>query len=97
MGAPAKRIVIKPEQNIVSTIAKEFREKLLEKIVEKNCELEIDLTGVEMIDSVGIGVFIATHNALNKVEGKLNVTHASENIFKLFKTMGLNRHFSVDS
>jgi len=87
--------VIMVEQNIISTTAKDFREELLAMIKPDTKELIIDLTGVEMIDSVGLGVFIATHNGLNKIEGKLKVINVAPNILNLFKTMGLDRHFEV--
>lgn len=89
------RIIVKPGQDVVSSTAKAFREELLGLIDHKNCEIEIDLSDVELVDSVGLGVFIATHNALKKIEGRLVVSGASENIFNLFKTMGLYRHFKV--
>ena len=100
MGKTAKaddRVTIKPENDIISSNAKAFRQELLNKITGHGCEMVIDLTNVEMVDSVGLGVFIATHNALNKIDGKLVVTGTSKNIFRLFKTMGLTRHFKVIS
>lgn len=89
------QIVVMVEQDIVSTTAKDFREELLAMIKPDTSELVVDLTGVEMIDSVGLGVFIATHNGLNKIEGKLKVVNVAPNILNLFKTMGLDRHFEV--
>ena len=87
--------VVMVEQDIVSTNARDFREELLAMIKPDTSELIVDLTGVEMIDSVGLGVFIATHNGLNKIEGKLKVINVAPNILNLFKTMGLDRHFEV--
>ena len=55
----------------------------------------IDLSGVELIDSVGLGVFIATHNGLRKTDGELKIINASPKLENLFKTMGLNRHFEI--
>jgi anti-sigma B factor antagonist len=49
-----------------------------------------------MVDSVGIGVIIATHNSLNKVGGKLKVTNITKDIYTLFTTMRLDRHFTVE-
>jgi anti-anti-sigma factor len=57
--------------------------------------LTIDLVGVEMVDSVGLGIFIATHNSLNKAGGKLTVSGVSADIASLFRTMRLDKHFTV--
>ncbi len=87
--------VVKPGEDIIASMAGEFREKLL-KLVEKGIkDLIIDLSGVEMVDSVGLGVLIATHNSVSKAEGKLTIKNVPENIYKLFKTMRLDQHFEV--
>ena len=87
--------LVKPSKDIVAATAKAFREGLLALIDEGDTNIVIDLTGVEMIDSVGLGVFIASHNTLSKADGKLTVINASTNVFKLFRTMGLFRHFDI--
>ena len=91
----ANRTIVMPTKDIVAATAKAFREGLLALIDEGDLQIVIDLTNVEMIDSVGLGVFIATHNTLSKAEGTLTVVNASADVFKLFRTMGLFRHFDV--
>jgi len=91
----ARQTIVKPSEDIVAATAKAFREGLLAVIDEGESEIVVDLSNVEMIDSVGLGVFIATHNNLNKIDGKLTAINASANVFKLFKTMGLFRHFDI--
>jgi anti-anti-sigma regulatory factor len=49
-----------------------------------------------MVDSVGIGVIIATHNSLDQKGGKLRVINIADDIYGLFSTMRLDRHFSVE-
>ena len=87
--------IVKPSRDIVAATAKAFRKALRTLIDEGERSIVIDLASVETIDSVGLGVFIATHNALNRVEGKLTVINASENVFMLFRTVGLFRHFDI--
>ncbi|MFZ5569361.1 MAG: STAS domain-containing protein [Thermodesulfobacteriota bacterium] len=89
-------IVVKPGKDIVASMANEFRSELYNLVQEGPKELIVDLEGVAIIDSVGIGVMIATHNSLNKVGGKLKIIHAEKNIYDLFSTMRLNRHFTVE-
>lgn len=87
--------IIKPDQDIVASTAKEFREELLALIENETKELVIDMAEVQKVDSIGVGVFIATQNGLSKINGKLTVTNASPNIFSLFKTLGLTRQVEV--
>ena len=90
-----ENVTLKPACDIVASMAKEFREELISKVTEGVQELVIDLEGVEMIDSVGLGLFIAAHNSLSRLGGKLIVCNVSDDICKLFKTMRLDQHFTV--
>lgn len=87
--------IVKPGQNIVANMAEIFRNELRSLVEEGPKELVIDLDGVEMVDSVGIGVVIATHNSVSKYGGKITVINVSKNIYALFKTMRLDQHFNV--
>lgn len=87
--------VVKPDCDIVASKAKEFRAELLALITDGIVNLTIDLGSVEMVDSVGLGVFIAAQNSLGEVDGKLTVCNVSDDICKLFKTMRLDQHFTV--
>lgn len=87
--------IVKPGKDIVASMTENFRKKLLKHVENGIKELTIDFTTVEMVDSVGLGVLIATHNSLKNVGGRLKVTNVSENINKLFRTMRLDQHFEV--
>lgn len=90
------QVTVKPGKDVVASMAGEFRAELNAQIQESPEELIIDLSGVEMVDSVGIGVIIATHNSLDQKGGKLRVTNIAEDIYGLFSTMRLDRHFTVE-
>ncbi len=89
-------ITVKPGRNIIASLADEFRAELHALVQEKPDQITIDMTGVEMVDSVGIGVMIAVHNSLTKNGGTLKIKNADKNIRNLFSTMRLDRHFSVE-
>ena len=89
--------VIKPGKDVVASMAEEFKKNLLDLIKNGIKELVIDLSGVEVVDSVGLGVMIATHNTLSKSGGKLKVINASEDICRLFQTMRLDQHFEIQT
>jgi len=89
--------VVKPGKDLVASMAEDFKKKLVTVVKKGLDELIIDLSGVEIVDSIGLGLMIATHNSLNKQGGKLSIINASEDVFHLFKTMRLDQHFEVQS
>ena len=89
------KVIVKPGMDVVASMANDFRKELHSVVQESPKEILIDLSGVEMVDSVGIGVIIATHNSINKAGGKLKVINVIKDIYSLFSTMRLDRHFDV--
>lgn len=87
--------VVKPEKDIVSTMTQEFQRELKNVIDQGGKTLTLDLSGVNMIDSIGLGLLIATHNTLSKQGGKLTVIHASADLMSLFQAMRLDKHFEI--
>lgn len=59
-------------------------------------ELVLDCSQLEVVDSMGIGLLVATHNSLSKADGQLVLTETNESIYKLMSVMRLNRHFTVE-
>lgn len=90
-------VVVKPKKDVVASMAEDFRNELQQLIENEKKDIFIDMEGVEMVDSVGIGVIIATHNSLGKIERKLKIINISRDIHTLFATMRLDRHFEIES
>lgn len=90
-------VTITPGQDIVSSMVPDLKNELNSLLEEGPQELRLDLSGTAMMDSIGIGVVIATHNTMKKKGGKLVVCNASENILKLFKSMRLDQHLNLGS
>ena len=90
-----KQNVIMPGRDIVAASAQELRRRLWSLMDEGIQGIIVDLTGVHMIDSIGLGVLISTHNTLKKKGGKLSVVNASRDLFSLFTAMRLDQHFEV--
>ena len=86
---------LKPGCDVVASKADELRGRIKTLLEQGATNLQIDLTGVQMIDSVGLGLFIAAHNSLQKNGGKLTVVNASTHLYDLFRNMRLDQHFSV--
>jgi anti-anti-sigma factor len=90
-----KQTLIAPGRDIVASYAQELRRNLWSLIEEGVTDVTIDLAGVQMIDSIGLGVLIAAHNSLKKKQGRLAITNVSKEILGLLKTMRLDRHFDI--
>ena len=92
-GTTVKRVT--PGKDIVTPMAEEFRAELLELVEDGVKALTVDLDGVGVVDSVGLGVLIAAHNSLQKDDGIFTIINASEDIYNLFKVMCLDQHFEI--
>lgn len=95
-GTQDATVVVRPGQDIVASMIPDFRKKVGEILERAPGELRLDFDGVEMIDSIGIGVLIAVHNSMKKNGGKLVIVHASDDIARLFSSMRLDQHFFLE-
>ena len=91
------KTIVRPGMDVVASMAEDFKNELLSIITESEGKIVIDLAGVDMVDSIGIGVIIAAHNTLNQAARKLKVVNVSKDIYGLFSTMRLNRRFTVEA
>lgn len=89
------RAVVRPRRNIVANDIKELRQELKQLVDEGVNDMVIDLTGIQMIDSIGLGVLISAFNSLKKTGGSFAVVNASKDIYGLFSSMRLTQHFPV--
>ena len=90
-------VTIVPGQDLVSTMVPDFKHELNAVLDESPAVLRLDLSGSAMMDSIGIGVVIATHNSMKKKGGRLVICGASDNIVKLLKSMRLDRHLNLEA
>jgi len=88
--------IVQPGKDVVASMAEDFKKDLLSAINTYEGKVVIDLAGVEMVDSVGIGVIIAAHNTLSQAGRSLKVINVVKDVFGLFSTMRLNRRFTVE-
>jgi anti-anti-sigma factor len=89
------KTVIKPVFDIVATSLPELRDALKLAVNGGAKDVSVDMSHVTMIDSLGLGLIIATHNSLNTTGGKLSVINVSKDVLDLFKNMRLDKHFAV--
>ena len=91
-----ERAIVRPDgEDVVAASVPALRAAMRSAIAEGARDIVVDLAGVEMVDSTGIGLLISAHNSLRNAGGRLSVIHASGDILELFQTMRIHQHFSV--
>jgi anti-anti-sigma factor len=89
------QIILKPGDDIIASNVPDLRDVLKTLVAEGARHIVIDLARVRIIDSSGIGLLVAVHNSLSRLDGKLSVINASVDLMELFRTFRLDKHFSV--
>ena len=87
--------IIKLDDEITAVNVDVLRTKLLKFSEQKVKELVLDLAKVDTVDSVGLGLILATHNTLKNSGGNLELINVSKEIYGLFHAMRLNHHFEI--
>src|SRR3954447_24161058 len=90
-----RHAIVRPAGDVVAAQVPELRSTLRETLASGVLEMTIDFSGVEMVDSTGLGLLISAHNSISKAGGRLAVIHASDEILELFRSMRIHQHFSV--
>lgn len=85
-----------PGCDLVASATDSLKATIKDLIESGSGTFTLDLTGVEMIDSRGLSLLIATANSLGKHDRKLRIIHASPDILDLIRMMRLDRHMQVE-
>lgn len=86
---------VKLECDIVSSTVEDLRSEFKQILKDGISQMNLDLEEVNYVDSMGIGLLVATHNSLQRNGKSLQLSHASENITRLLKQMRLDMHFEL--
>jgi len=89
-------IIVKPGKDLVASVVSEFSDELKQLIQNSPKEVVVDLEGVDMVDSLGMGVLIAAHNSLTAKNSALKIINIKPDIYNAFVTMRLNHHFTIE-
>jgi len=87
------RGILKLESNLVASVLDNLRLLVTNNIQDGLIELTIDLSGISVVDSMGIGFLISAHNSLLKLGGKIEVINVMAEIMDLLKSMRIDKHF----
>jgi anti-sigma B factor antagonist len=66
-------------------------ERLSALIAEGSYRIVVDMTGVDFLDSTGLGVMVKALKRVREHDGSLDVVVSSDRIHKVFRITGLDR------
>jgi len=90
-------VCIKPELDINSVTASDFKDTMLSNIHNLNSKtIIVDFSRIQKIDSVGCGVLIYLFKKFHSNNILLEITNVSKDIFRLFSTMRLNKMIKIN-
>ncbi len=89
--------VLKVDGDLTAAAAPRVRAQMREAMASGTKALVVDLSGTEIVDSAGIGLLIAAHNSLSRAGGSLEVVGLSKDLADLFRSMRLDRHFTLQT
>ena len=88
-------IVITPDSDIVGNTTHELKRKFSDIIKNGQMVIQLDLQNVTMIDSLGIGVLVATRNSVRQSDGDLSIINLSEDLTQLFSNMRIIEFLNI--
>lgn len=92
----AESAEIRFSENLVSDTVEDLRGTLKKLLSEQLNSITINFQSIEMIDSMGIGLLVSTHNTLTARGGELLIVNLSPDLLELFTVMRLNEFFSIE-
>ncbi len=88
-------ILIRPDEDIRMENAHEFYDELLALEGLRTCNVYLDFSKVQFVDSSGIGILIKCSEVLRESSGSLNLVGLNRSLYSVFKLAGLFQIFRV--
>lgn len=88
------RVSVSGEVDIYT--AQQFKEKLYSIVDNSGKDLVIDCSGLNYIDSTGLGIFVGALKKTKLVGKNIHLKNIKDNIRKLFVITGLDKLFILD-
>lgn len=82
--------------NLYVEEATELRETLIQEIERGAHSINLDLSGLDYIDSSGLGVLIAIHKRCMQKSGSVKIKGLKGNIKELFELTRLTKVFEIE-
>lgn len=88
-------VLISFTSKLVSAAVEELRGTLKKLLSENISSITMDFMSIDMIDSMGIGLLVSTHNTLTSRNSELIITNLSPDLLELFSVMRLDEFFTI--
>lgn len=88
--------VLKLSNDIYGNESFALKDQLNQLLDDGVLQITLDLSNVEIIDSVGLGVLLKTHQKLSKVSGSLSLQKVNQSITDLLEMTHLDHYLRVD-
>ncbi|MEA1866712.1 MAG: STAS domain-containing protein [Thermodesulfobacteriota bacterium] len=90
-----KVMVIRPRENrLDASITADFKSKLAEFVDNGSVNLVINLSGVDLIDSSGLGVLVSVLKVIG-TSGEIKLCELMKNVGAVFEVTRLNKIFAI--
>lgn len=76
--------------------SQKLKEKLYAIIEAENCDMRIDCSALEYIDSTGLGIFVGVLKKARQINKNIFIRNLRDNIKKLFIITGLDKLFILE-
>ncbi len=90
-----KPTTITPDSDIVGNATHDLKKEFSKLINSGKTQIKLDLKKVSMIDSLGIGVLVATRNSIRQSDGEFSIVNLSDDLTKLFANMRIIEFLNV--
>jgi anti-sigma B factor antagonist len=91
----SKSFIVELKGEVDLFTAPAFKEAVYEILDAGNNRIIIDLSGLEFMDSTGLGVLLGALRRLRTTGGSLALVCDRENIVKIFQLTGLDQVFTI--
>lgn len=88
-------LLVRGVEELSSTTAAEFREQVSKALLPEHHSLDIDMSGLRFMDSTGLGVLAALHNALSENQGRVRILHPSSTAQQILELTRMHTVFEI--
>lgn len=90
-----EQVTVTPDQNIVGSLTHDLKQTFSTIMMRDAIHLQVDLQHVTMIDSLGIGVLVATRNRLKDSNNGFSIINLSPELTQLFSNMRIIEFLNI--
>ncbi len=81
--------------DIVSETVNDLSYALTEAAAKGCQEIDVNMDGVQYINSSGLSILVGAHSKLKTKGGRLRITHASQDLMEFFDSINLTQVFEI--